>query len=305
MISLKDIIEEYNLKSSVSEGVLDHVGTINNQTPSSILWLKNEKFYNRFHRGFLIVSDKINVEPKEGLNLLFTNDKPRKIFASILNKYFVRPVQYYFVNEVEKHRKNEKLIISENVFIGQNTTIGDGTVIFPNVIIEANSVIGKNCVIKSHVSIGTEGLGYEFDEDSDNYIKFPQLGNVILEDEIEIGPTSTVRRAALESTIIKRGTKIGSLVNIGHNCIIGKNCILTCQIVTAGSSVIGDNVFMGIGTIVKNGINIGNDVTTGQGSIITKHVSDSLVVVGNPAEPIENYLKWSALRKELLESYGI
>lgn len=300
MISLGELAKEFDLKVPFESGLIDNVGSVKKHNSSSILWLKNDSYYDRINSGFLIISDKSQVKPREGIIHLVTSEKPRKIFAEILNRYFKKPLSYYLVNEVDRHRSNSSITISDNVFIGQNVSIGKGTVIFPNVMIEADTVIGENCVLKSHVSIGTEGLGYEFDEETDSFIKFPQLGNVVMGDDIEIGPTSTIRRAALDSTIIGNGTKIGSLVNVGHNCIIGKNCILTCQIVTAGSSVIGDNVFMGIGTIVKNGINIGNDVTTGQGAIVTKHVSDKLVVVGNPAEPIEQYKKWSAMRKQLL-----
>jgi len=158
-------------------------------------------------------------------------------------------------------------------------------------------------VIKTHVSLGTEGLGLELDKETDEFVKFPQLGGVILEDNVEIGPTSTVRRSALDDTIIMSGTKIGSLVNVGHNCIIGRNCILTCQIVTSGSSVIGNNVFMGVNSVVKNGVNIGNDVTIGQGAVVTKHVPDGKTFVGNPAEDIEDYKKWSALKKKLMSQY--
>jgi len=235
---------------------------------------------------------------------LVTNQKPRLVFAKLVNDFFSHELKEDFSNYVEIHKQNSKIIIGDNVFIGKDVEIGEGTVIHPNVVIYPKTIIGKNCVIRTHVSLGTEGLGLELDSTTNEFVKFPQLGGVILEDNVEIGPTSTVRSSALDNTIIMKGTKIGSLVNIGHNCIIGKNCILTCQIVTSGSSIIGDNVFMGVNSIVKNGVNIGSDVTIGQGAVVTKNVPNGVTYVGNPAEDINDYKAWSKLKKKLSEMFG-
>ena len=117
-------------------------------------------------------------------------------------------------------------------------------------------------------------------------VKFPQLGNVVLENNIDIGPNSTVRRASLDSTIIKSGTKIGSLVNIGHNSIIGKNCILTSNIITGGSSEVGDYTFIGVNSVIKNGIKVGKNSIIGMGSVVTKELKSNIVAFGSPAKEI-------------------
>lgn len=303
-IDVGKLAKEFDLTviGSTDEPIL-YPGSLKKQDKNSILWTKNEQNLASMRAGYVIVNFEIAPTlPRLGLTYLITEQKARLVYAKIMNKYF-NDEDDAFHNYVEEHKRNSKIRIGENCFIGKDVEIGDGTIIHPNVVIHSRTKIGKNCVIKTHVSLGTEGLGLELDKETDEFVKFPQLGGVILEDNVEIGPTSTVRRSALDDTIIMSGTKIGSLVNIGHNCIIGKNCILTCQIVTSGSSVIGNNVFMGVNSIVRNGVNIGNNVTLGQGAVVNKHVPDGKTYVGNPAEDIEDYKKWSAIKKKLMSSH--
>jgi UDP-3-O-[3-hydroxymyristoyl] glucosamine N-acyltransferase len=285
-------------------------GSIEKQGANRLYWLKSARFYDKFKNGFIIIAKpdfeillsekKINSQ----LTHLLVDGNQRLIFAKVIAEYFEQDINDEFDNYVSEHRKNPKIKIGENVFIGKNVEIGDGTLIHHNVVIYPRTRVGKNCVIKTHVSLGTEGLGLELNKETDEFVKFPQLGGVILEDNVEIGPCSTVRRSALDDTLIRKGTKIGSLVNIGHNCIIGRNCILTCQIVTSGSSVIGDNVYMGVNSIVKNGVNIGSNVTIGQGAVVTRNVPDGVTCVGNPAEDLNEYKTWSKLKKKLTEMFG-
>jgi len=304
-ISPNELAAEFDLKI-VGQTInpITSYGSLKKHDENSLLWLKSEKYLPKINCGYLIVSHEMDISAiSEKITCLVTNKKPRLVFSKIANKYFVNH-EHILDNHLAEHKKNKNIIIAENVFIGRNVQIGDGTVIYPNVVIEHGTIIGKNCVIKSHVSLNTEGLGLEMDPETNEYVKFPQLGNVILEDNIEIGPCSTIRRAALDSTIVGKGTRIGSLVNIGHNCIIGKNCILTSQIVTSGSSEIGDNVFIGVSSSVKNGVNIGSNVTIGHGSVVTKDLPGDGVYFGNPAVEIKEYKAWSDLKKKLLDEYN-
>ena len=287
MISSYDLASKYNLKLvNASDSQIKGVTSLDNQKDNFLTWVKSEKFIDKIKKGFILINSSIDFEPKNNITYLITKDSTKLIFSKILQRYFVPKIDFYIKNSVNEHRHNKKIKISDNVFIGQNVSIGNGTVIFPNVVIEANSVIGENCIIKSHVSIGTEGLGLELDKSEDKLIKFPQIGNVVLENNVEIGPNSTVRRGALDSTIIKSHTKIGSLVNIGHNSIIGKNCILTCNVITGGSSSIGDYSFVGVNSVIKNGVKIGSNTLIGMGSVVTKEIYSNIVAYGNPAKEI-------------------
>lgn len=287
MIAVKDLANDFGfiVVGDLNREVVS-VCSLDEQSDKGISWVKSEKFIDKVEKGVVLVHESIPLPKLENVTFLVTDKSVKVEFSKILSKYFTPSIDYYLTNEVEFHKKNSKIKIGDNVFIGQNVEIGDGTVLFPNAVIEANSIIGENCVIKSHVSIGTEGLGLEMNPETKLLEKFPQLGRVVLEDFVEIGPTSTVRRGALKDTIVRRGTKIGSLVNIGHNCDIGENCILTCNIVTSGSSKIGDNVFIGVNTVIRNGINVGENTQLGMGSVVTKTIPDNVVAYGNPAKVI-------------------
>lgn len=134
-------------------------------------------------------------------------------------------------------------IIYPNVFVGKNTSIGENCLIYPNVTVRENVFIGNNVIIHAGAVIGSDGFGYVFE--GGMHQKIPQVGGVIIEDNVEIGSNVTIDRATIGNTIIGKGTKIDNLVQIGHNVTIGKNVILVAQVGIAGSSTIGDGVILG------------------------------------------------------------
>ena len=287
-INVFDLVENYNLvvHGEIKDPTVYGPSSIENPKINTLTWVKNKDFLNKAKHGFVLINSTIKFFPNSNVIYLVTSESTKFIFSKILKKYFTPNIDFYLKNCIGYHRLNKRIKISENTFIGQNVHIGDGSIIYPNVVIEANTIIGNNCLIKSHVSIGTEGLGLELNKNVDEIIKFPQIGNVVFGDNIEIGPNSTVRRGSLDSTIIKSGTKIGSLVNIGHNCEIGKNCILTSNIVTGGSSTIGDNSFIGVNTVIKNQIKVGSNCLLGMGSLVTQDLKSNVVAFGSPAKEI-------------------
>ena len=134
--------------------------------------------------------------------------------------------------------------ILAHVYIGTNTTIGDNTVIYPNVTVYRDCIIGNDCMIHANTTIGSDGFGFATNKLGEHK-KIYQNGNVILEDDIEIGSSTTVDRAVFGSTLIKKGVRIDNLVQIGHNCEIGEYCVFVAQSGSAGSSKFGRNVVMG------------------------------------------------------------
>jgi UDP-3-O-[3-hydroxymyristoyl] glucosamine N-acyltransferase len=282
------------------------IGTPENHNANSLCWSKSSKYLSKFKSGCVICSQSSLKEIKQATDVsyLISTSNPRLDFSKAVNTYLdVQGV--VLTNHVEDHMSRTDIEIGGYCFIGPNVKIGRGTVIYPNSVIHAGTKIGENCVIKSFCSIGSEGLGYDLDPTTDEYVKFPQVGAVTMSDNVIVGPNSTIRRGALSDTTIGRGTKIGALVNIGHNCNIGENCILTCMIVTAGSSTIGDNVFIGVNSVIKNQVSVGNNVTLGQGCVLVRNVFDNETIVGNPGVNIEEYKKWSKIRQQLIaESMG-
>lgn len=289
-ITSSKIAEQFDLQEIGKTKLITHYSTPESFDDESIGWAKSEMVLNNFNNGTVIAWNEHfkNIDPSENCTYLLTkNSSPRLQFAKILKEYFTPNAKFYLDNEVKKHALNNEIYIGENVFIGRNVTIGKGTIIHPNVCIYANTIIGENCIIANGVSIGTEGLGLEMDPENQLYFKFPQLGGVIIEDFVEIGPSSTVRRAALNNTIIRKGTKIGALVNVGHNCEIGQNCILTCNNVLAGSSKLGNDVFMGVSSILKTGVQLGDAAQIGMGAVVTKNVPNGETWIGNPARKLK------------------
>ncbi len=290
MLSTNQIAEQFNLDNPNNLNIeIKGYGSKLKKGSQLISWAKNVDYLSLVTEGAVIChqEDFATLEDvSTSVCYLTTHDKQRLVFAKVLQEYFTPNSEVDIINDVENHRKNTKLLIADNVFIAKGVTIGDGTVIHSGVVIHANTVIGKNCVLKANSSIATEGLGLEMDPETKLLFKFPQLGGVIIEDHVELGPSSTIRRSALDNTVIGRGTKIGALTNIGHNCVIGQNCIFACNNITSGSSVVGDNVFFGVGAIIKVGVSIGSNVTLGMGANVTKDVPDGEVWVGNPAKKL-------------------
>lgn len=257
---------------------------ISHQGADKLMWAKNTKNASLVKKGILILTIEVfeGITPCPQVNYIVIGKQPRLAYLKVLNEFFQVDRKTELINDVARHRKNSTLLIGENVFVGENVILGDNTIIHDNCTILQNTIIGKNCFIKSFSSIGTEGLGFE--KVNNEWIKFPQLGNVIIHDHCEIGPHATVRRSALGSTSIGKGTKIGSFCNIGHNCSLGENVLLTSNCILAGSSNIGDNTYLGVSSSIRNGISIGEGATVGMGAVVVKDVPAQMTVIGNPAK---------------------
>jgi UDP-3-O-[3-hydroxymyristoyl] glucosamine N-acyltransferase len=179
-------------------------------------------------------------------------------------------------------------IIADNVkifpgsYIGDNVTIGENTVIFAGVKIYSDCVIGSNCVINSCAVIGADGFGFAPNENGE-YSKVPQTGNVIIEDFVDIGAATTIDRATLGSTIIRKGVKLDNQIQIAHNVEIGRNTVIAAQTGIAGSTKIGENCQIGGQVGIIGHLTIGNNVKIQAQSGITRTIKDNEILQGSPA----------------------
>ncbi|MGV6831749.1 MAG: UDP-3-O-(3-hydroxymyristoyl)glucosamine N-acyltransferase [bacterium] len=180
--------------------------------------------------------------------------------------------------------------IYPNVFIGDNVKIGDNVVIFSGAKIYSESIIGNHCVVNSGAIIGADGFGFTPNENGE-YSKVPQTGNVILEDHVDIGAGTTIDRATLGSTIIRRGVKLDNQIQIAHNVEIGKNTVIAAQTGIAGSTKIGENCQIGGQVGIVGHISIGNNVRIQAQSGIGRNVKDNEVLQGSPALNYGDYNK--------------
>ena len=172
--------------------------------------------------------------------------------------------------------------IYPNSFIGDNVTIGDNCVFFAGVRIYSETVIGNRCTIHSGTIIGSDGFGFAPQEDG-SYVKVPQIGNVIIEDDVEIGACTTVDRATLGSTIIRKGVKLDNHIQVAHNVEIGENTVIAAQTGIAGTTKIGKNCLIGGQVGFAGHLVIGDGVKIQAQSGIGKNLEAGEVVQGSPA----------------------
>lgn len=172
--------------------------------------------------------------------------------------------------------------IHPQVYIGDNVCIGDNVVIFPGVKIYSETNIGSNCKIHSGTIIGADGFGFAPNENGE-YKAIPQIGNVIIEDNVDIGSACTIDRATLGSTIIRTGVKLDNQIQVAHNVEIGKNTVIAAQTGVAGSTKIGEGCMIGGQVGIVGHLVIGNHVKVQAQSGISKNIKDGEAVQGTPA----------------------
>jgi UDP-3-O-[3-hydroxymyristoyl] glucosamine N-acyltransferase len=199
-----------------------------------------------------------------------------------------------------------RVILGEEVKVGDETTIGPGSVIADgatigshcrldaNVTIYPGTTLGDRVIVQAGAVLGSEGFGYVRDPQTGRYEQFPQVGRLVIEDDVEIGANSTIDRGALDETRIRRGTKIDNLVHVGHNVQIGRDVVIAAQTGLSGSVTIEDNVIIGGQVGIADHVRIKEGAILGaQSGVPTKKVirGKGVVFWGTPARPIREYLK--------------
>lgn len=208
-----------------------------------------------------------------------TNDNILKVNDCIIS---VRDAKFAIALLGNVFFVEENIGIHKTAIIEDGAIIGDGCSIGPYVIIHKNSRIGNNVSIGSGSVIGGNGFGFVRNRNND-WLRFPQLGNVIIENRVEIGANCTIDRGALSNTVIGYDVKINSSVHIAHNVKVGDHTIITANVNISGSAIIGDNVWIGPGVTIRDHVRIGDDAYIGIGSNVVKNIPGREVWCGNPA----------------------
>jgi len=180
--------------------------------------------------------------------------------------------------------------IHPNANIGTNVEIGDGTVVYSGATIYRDCVIGKNCTIHAGAVIGADGFGFAPNEKGE-FQRIPQIGNVILEDNVDIGANTTVDRATMGSTVLKKGAKLDNLVQIGHNVEVGTNTAMAAQVGIAGSCKVGNNVLIGGQVGLAGHLKVGDRVKIAAQSGVPGDVKEDTTIMGSPAFESKEYKK--------------
>ncbi|MAN59467.1 MAG: UDP-3-O-(3-hydroxymyristoyl)glucosamine N-acyltransferase [Flavobacteriaceae bacterium] len=275
-------------------------------TQGSLTFLANPKYTHYIYTteaSITIVDKDFVVENSIDTTLIRVEDA-YKAFSQLLEYYnqvkmnktgIEQPV---FISESAKYGDNiyigafsyigenvqigNNVKIYPNVYIGDNVEIKDNVVVFAGAKIYSESYIGNHCVIHSGVIVGADGFGFTPNEKGE-YSKVPQTGNVIIEDNVDVGAGTTIDRATLGSTVIKRGVKLDNQIQIAHNVEIGENTVIAAQTGVAGSTKIGKNCMIGGQVGIVGHIVIGNNVKIQAQSGIGRNVKDNETLQGSPA----------------------
>ena len=245
-------------------------------------------------------------------------ENPRAAFAALLELF--RPQEevervvspYAFVSKKAKIGSNVAIqpfavveddaeigdgtVLYPHAYVGKRVKIGQNCTLYPNTTVREDCVLGDRVILQSGAVIGGDGFGYI--TQNGKHSKVLQTGNVVLQDDVEIGCNTCIDRATVDSTIVGKGTKIDNLVHLGHNDVLGENCLVVAHVGISGSVTVGNNVpFAGqVGTVGH--ITIGNNCVFGGKAGITNHVPDGSVMGGYPAMPMKEWLRQEAqLRK--------
>lgn len=246
---------------------------------------------------------------------------PRYAFARALEIFFGKPylpggisdravigLDVVLGNELTIHpcavvadgaKIGSRVTLYPGVYVGGGSIIGDDAVLYPNVSIREGVSLGCRVIIHSGTVIGSDGFG--FVTDGGRHHKIPQVGGVIIDDDVEIGANCTIDRATLGNTVIKKGTKLDNMVHVAHNVTIGEHCLLAGQSGVAGSSTLGNYVVVGGKVAISDHLTIGDRVMIAGGSGVAQDVPSGQVVAGYPAIPIREWLKAQAVLPKLPE----
>jgi UDP-3-O-[3-hydroxymyristoyl] glucosamine N-acyltransferase len=300
------------------------VEQISEATKNQLTFIGEKKYiklWNQSNASAAIVNYNLNVEPGKNRALVHVPDADLAL-SQVLQLYELEPPKcelgIHSSAVVDSTAKiGEGAAIGAGCYIGPGVVIGPNTRLYPNVtvlddssigsdtiiwsgtVIRERCCIGKYCIIHPNVTIGADGFGYRPSPDGRGLVKIPQIGTVEIGDGVEIGAGSCVDRGKFSATSIGDGTKIDNLVQIAHNCKLGRSCVMAGQSGLAGSVTIGDGVIMGGRVAVKDHVTIGAGAKLGGGTGVTSDVAPGKTLLGTPADDYQQTLRIWAAQKQL------
>ncbi len=320
-------IAEY-LKGEIEgdpEIIVNSISKIEDGKPGTLSFLANpkyEKYLYTTDASIVLINKDLKIAKKVKSTLIRVGDA-YQAFAVLMDLYVKSLPQkkgidkLAFVSDTAKTGKDvyigafayigENVKIGDNVkiyphvYLGDNAVVGSNTTIFSGVRVYNDCLIGSNCYIHSGVIIGSDGFGFVHQAD-DNYKKIPQLGNVVIEDNVEIGAATCIDRATMGSTIIGKGVKLDNLIQIAHNVEIGANSVIAAQTGIAGSTKIGKGCMIAAQVGIVGHIKIADNVKIGAQSGVTNNIDkEGEIVLGSPAINISNTRRVIAIYRNLPE----
>ncbi len=306
------LLKTINLKNhNLPDDKITDIKDLNSSGKNEITFLHSKKYTDlakKTKASFCLTSEYFQSSLPNNCKPIIT-DKVLLHTAQITKIFYPDSITDDYDNTVKDINDTvfkDKVKFGKNVLIGENVKIGENSLIGHNSIIEKNVEIGDNCSIGSNVIIknsliknnvhildgcviGKKGFGFFPDKESN--FRYPQIGIVIIEDNVEIGCGSTIDRGSLSNTIIGKNTYLDNQIHIAHNVKIGENCIIAGQVGFAGSSTLGNNVMIGGQAGISGHLKIGSNVQIGGGSGVIKSIPDNSKVMGYPAKDLKNFIR--------------
>ena len=310
--SINFLLKAINLPNeNLFDDKISDIKDLNSSQKNEITFLHSKKytdFAKNTKASYCLTSENFKSFLPNNCNAIIT-DKVLLHTAQITKIFYPESITDDYdstvkdVNETEfkdKGKFGKNVLVGENVKIGKNCLIGHNSIIEKNVNIGDNCTIGSNVIIRNSIIknnvqildgcvIGKKGFGF-FPNKGSNF-RYPQIGIVIIEDNVEIGCGSTIDRGSLSNTIIGKNTYLDNQIHIAHNVKIGENCIIAGQVGFAGSTTLGNDVMIGGQAGISGHLKIGNNVQIGGGSGVIKNIPDNSKVMGYPAKDLKNFIK--------------
>lgn len=308
-MKLYEIAKQLNLTCKGEDREITRLNRLENAMENELVYLDGQKHLKELKttkaKAIILAEKFLPHAPKDASYIL--SDEPYLTMAYI--SQFLRKANYKSSTIRPKISENANIglhvsilngaVIEKNVtlmpgvYVGENVEIGEGSTIHPNAVIYPNTKIGKNCNILANAVIGSDGFGYAHTKKGE-HIKIYHSGNVIIEDEVDIGAGTTIDRGVFASTIIKKGTKIDNLVQIGHNCILNDGCIIVSQVGLSGSTTLGRGVIMGGQSATSGHLTIGDRATIAARGGVSKSLKGGKTYSGFPILLHSDWLKLQA-----------
>ncbi len=311
--SLKEIAKFLNLECQ-KDLEIKNLATLKDAKEHSLSFFHDAKYLDDLKNtkaGAVILKEEFAKYLPEGAAALIT-DNPYKKMALATSLFAYKPSAATFKPALEEGAqvsdgvfcgKNVKIgknsVVMAGCFLGDGVTIGENCIIYPNVTIYHGCKIGNRTTIHSGTVIGSDGFGF-VSKDSSN-VKFYQIGNVVIEDNVEIGANCTIDRAALGSTVIKSNAKLDNLIQIGHNCEIGEFSIIVSQVGLSGSTIVGKGVVIGGQCGTAGHLKIGDGAMLAARTGVTKSLEGNKIYGGFPAVEIKLWRKMQAALMRLVK----
>ena len=312
---LSKITEEIDIDFQGEDLIIDGIHTLSEATSTQLSFFTDSKYASQLSdtkAAAVLIDEKHAALLPEGTIALITDEAYLKL--ALASKFFAHKLESRGekpkmgkgcdVDEQVSFGKNvtlgDNVIILAGCYLGDNVTVGSGTILHPNVTLYHHTNIGEECIIHSGTVIGCDGYGFAHTKLGE-HVKIYQNGNVVVEDNVEIGANCTIDRAVFGTTYIRKGTKLDNLIQIAHNCDVGEHTLCAAQVGLAGSTTLGRNVVMGGQSATAGHLEVGAFATIAGKGGVTKSLEGGKTYAGFPAIEHKMWLRMQAKIAGLLK----